>query len=345
MTGALELRSVGEEADPALRALVASAFPNNPKARAEITAWQWWKNPFGPTLAWVWVDEADSDRIVAQYLAYCVPGVLDGRPCTLSLGVDAAVAPDHRGLGLFTPLSRALYHDANDHDTPLLAYPNDQSATGIARAGWCEVEQLRVYAFALDDAWLARRAHLPRAAVHAARSLIFSPRRGSGSVEVVHDVPDGVESLWGAVQATHRNGIARGGDWWRWRYGHHPDRPYRFVVVHRGGELVAAAAVRTRGELGGSFHCLMELLAVDDGAARAVIWAIAHGALGPADGIALTAVSRSTLAARARAAGLRPVPRHLQPRPVRFGVVPHPRLVPDPRVRQWSTAWGDLDHV
>ncbi len=339
----MKLTRVGSEADAQMRDLVARAFPNNPKSDAAMTRWQWWDNPFGETLAWAWTDEG---RVVAQYVGFCAPGLLGGTPCTLTLGVDAAVAPDYQGRRLFTPLSRALYDDANAHEWPLIAYPNDLSAAGIARAGWCEVARLRVFARPLNDRWLAGRAHAPRALVRVGRRLLFAPPRRTGATVAVSDsVPDDIEALWSAVRARDHNGIARGEPWWRWRYDAHPARPYRFLAVRRGGHLVAAAATRIRAELGGEFVALLELLAVDDAAAAELMGAIEDGALGAADGVALTAIAGSTLARRARAAGLRGVPARWQPRPVRFGVVAHPTLVPEPAALEWSTAWGDLDHV
>lgn len=341
----LRLRAAGPDDDEALRTLNESAFASNPKARPEVTRWQWWENPFGPTLAWVWEDDG---RIVAQYVAYSVPGRLDGNDATLTIGVDAAIAPTHQGRRLFTPLSEALYADAVARDLPLIAYPNERSVRGIARAGWQEVAALGVHVLPLDDRWLADRLHLPRPVVTATRRLALrtpSPRRPM-TTAVVASAPESVDSLWPRAAPPGGSGIARHSRWWRWRYDQHPDHPYRCITAtDPAGQLCGVAAVRTRDDLGGRFHCLLELLVDGPDAARSIVQAIVDGAVGPADGIALTAVPGSPLAAHASAAGLRRLPARLLPRPIHFGAVPHPRLLPDPASLRWSTSWGDLDHI
>lgn len=340
----LRLRAAGRDDDASMRALNAAAFDANPKTRAELTRWQWWDNPFGPTLAWVWDDDG---AIVAQYVAYCLPGRLHGQPVTFSLGVDAAIAPSHQGRRLFTPLAEALYADATARDLPLIAYPNEQSVRGIARAGWQEVAALDLHLLVLDDAWLAARLHLPRAAASVLRRAAFRPVRTppGTSVAVLDDPPEGIDDLWARTADPARSGVVRHAAWWRWRYAQHPDRPYRFLAVGSAGGLRAVAAVRTRTDLGGRFHCLLELVADDPAAAAAIVAALADGIVGPADGVALTAMPGSPLARVAGQCGLRRPPRRLMPRPIHFGVVPHPRLVPDPRALAWSTSWGDLDHI
>lgn len=342
----LTLRRAGRDDEADLLALNAEAFTFNPKARADIVAWQWWDNPFGETLVWVW---DDGGRPVAQYVAYCVPGVLDGRPATLTCGVDAAVSPAYQGRRLFSPLSRALYDDCNAHGWPLLAFPNAASIGGIRRAGWVEVARQRFHVLALDDAYLAERLHLPRALARAARAIAFRPGSTGGlRADSGAGPPTDVDGLWAEVAPTVRYGVARHGAWWDWRYGAHPDAPYRFLEVRDGGpggRLRAASVSRVREELGGRFHCLLEFLAADAASAAALVRAIVDGALGPADGAVLEATPGSRLDHQAAAAGFRRLPVRLEPRAAYFGVVPHPELVPAPAAVQWSTAWGDLDSI
>lgn len=364
----LVFRPADRSDDESFRRLNAEVFPANPKTRPEITRWQWWDNPFGETIAYVWADE-DDGTVVGQYLAYRMPGMLDGRPGRFSIGVDVAIARTHQGRGLFKALLDGVFGQATAEDTPCFSYPNEQSVRGAVAAGLCEVDQLRVRVLPLDDEWLAGRAHVPRAVAGLARKAVTGRRRTPGDLSVATpgEVPDDIDGLWAAVRHDHPWGVARHGGWWRWRYDQHPDRPYRLVTVRRSGTLVAAAAVRTRDDLGGRFHCLLELLATDDDAARAVVTAIIDGAVdthptvlapgspaghreegyqnGRADGIALTTVPGSRLDHLGSAAGLWTIPGRLLPRPVHFGVVPHPTLIPDPSAVPWSTSWGDLDHI
>ncbi len=340
----LRLRPAGLDDDEAMRALNAAAFETNPKTRSEITAWQWWGNPFGPTVAWVWEDDG---IVVAQYLAYALPGRSAGRPITFALGVDAAIAPTHQGRRLFTPMANALIADAGERDMPLISYPNEQSVRAIARSGWHELAALDLYVLALDDHWLAAKLHLPSPVAGLVRRVAFRPRRATPgmSVEVLGEPPEGIDDLWARVADPRGSGVDRHAAWWRWRYAQHPDQPYQFIAVGSSGGLRAAAVVRTRTDLGGRFHCLLELLADDPAAAAAIVAALAEGILGPAHGVALTAMPGSPLARLASQAGLRRPPRRLLPRPIHFGLVPHPRVLPDPSALSWSTSWGDLDHI
>ena len=338
------LRRSGPDEDDELRALAARAFDDNPKSRAAITRWQWWGNPFGDTLVWVWEDEG---RIVGQYVAYFAPARLHGRPARLTLGVDAAIDPDYQGRRLFSPLARALYDDCNAHDAPLLAYPSlEASVRGIARAGWVQVARQRVRVTATDPAWLAQRFRVPRIAARAAKVTVFRTSTPPGlTANALTEPPADLDELWSAVEADHPNGIARTAAWWRWRYHEHPEETYHYLEVRDGARLVAATAARVREEFGGRFLCLLELLAVDGRAAKALVDAVAEGALGDADGVVLTCAPGSRLDRLAGQGGLRAVPKRLDPKPVFFGVVAHPHLLPDPTAVAWSTAWGDLDHI
>jgi len=359
--GDLVLRPGDRSDDAELRRLNAEAFPSNPKTRPEITAWQWWDNPFGETIVHVW---QEGERLVGQYVAYRIPAVLDGQRGRIAIGVDLAVSASQRGKGLAAPLIDACFDQATTEGTPFYSYPNAMSVGGVARGGWVQVAQLEVRVLltrasavadllgSMDRVSSAGRAGSVAAAVAGSVArLPLGAWRGrvrvpaGTAIDVLDDPPDDVDALWEAVAHHHRWGVARQGDWWRWRYAAHPDRPYRIVSARRGGRLVGASAVVTRDDLGGRFHCLLELLAVDPDAARALVAAVEDGVVGEADGVAATAVPGSRLAHLAGRAGLLRIPPRALPRPVYFGVVPHPTLVPDPAAAPWSTAWGDLDHI
>ena len=342
MSDDLVLRAAGRDEDAALRAVVAGAFPDNPKARAEITRWQWWDNPFGSTRAWVW---DDAGTVVACYVGYPLPVVIGGLPGVAALGVDAAILPSHQGRRLFTRLSRALYADCGAHGMPLtICYPNANSTLGITKAGWQPIARLRTHVLPLDDRWLADRFHLPLPAARLARAAVFRIPATGLVAEQVDGVPDGIDGLWQQVAPGVQNGVVRDAAWWRWRYAQHPDAPYRFFEVRRGGQLVGAAVTLAREAFGGRFLNLLELLTVDVGAARALTRAISAGA-GDAVGAALVALPGSPLDRLAPRAGFRRLPQRLEPKPVMFGAVSNDGSVPEPAALAWSVAWGDLDHI
>lgn len=359
--GDLVLRAGDRSDDAELRRLNAEVFPANPKTRPEITAWQWWDNPFGETIVRVW---EQGDRVVGQYVAYRMPALLDGKPGRVAIGVDYAISPSHRGQGLGKPMLDACFGQATEEGTPFYSLPNQLSVGGAIRSGLSIVAQLDVRVLPTDVSAVAdllrsservQRAGRVGAAGATVAAAFAGPavaalRRRSrvpAGLEVaeVDDVPDDVEALWGQVRHRHPWGVARHGDWWRWRYASHPDRPYRLVEARRRGRLVALSAVVTRDDLGGRFHCLLELLAEDEVAARALVATVADSGFGPAHGVACTAVPGSRLSELAGAAGLVRMPPRLLPRPVYFGVVPCPGVVPDPTAVSWSTSWGDLDHI
>jgi hypothetical protein len=339
------LREATQADDAGIRAVIAAAFPDNPKRRAEITAWQYWGNPFGPTCAWVWEDDG---RIVATYTAFPMPAVLDGRPALAGNGVDAAVDPEYQGRRLFEPLARALYAGSAQAgmEVTLCFINNPLAIRGTTKAGWLQVGTLGVWVLPVDDAWLGHRLHLPAALAGLGRRVVWRTGRGPAAPGS-DEVPGGLDELWARAGGV-TTGVVRNQAWWDWRYGGHPDRPYRFFTVQQGGgRLSGAAAVTMRDAFGGTFAYLLELIADGPDEARALVRGAADHArsLGAA-GVGLMGVPGSRLAVRAREAGLVRVPARMDPKPTSFGAVPndgttwsHLQSLP------WSISWGDLDHL
>lgn len=110
------LRAATESDDAALRALFEACFPHSPKARADVLRWQYWDNPFASPVSWVY---EDAGEIVAHYAGMPVPITLDGLDATGAVGVDAATAPSHRGMGLFETLARSVYADGGTRGMPV----------------------------------------------------------------------------------------------------------------------------------------------------------------------------------------------------------------------------------
>ncbi|HET6794410.1 MAG TPA: GNAT family N-acetyltransferase [Acidimicrobiales bacterium] len=338
-----KIRRAGPDDDPAIRSLLAEVFPANIKARAEVMTWQYWDNPFGAAHSWV---AEDDGRIVAHYAGIALPGVLGGEAVTFAMGVDAATAPTHRGLGLFEQLARAVYLDCGQAGMPVTyCLPNPNSLRGFQKAGGQEVGRARVLVAPLDDAWAAGRFHVPTLAVRAARRTAFRlPADEAGCA--AEAPPEGLDGLWATVAPSYPYSVARHGAWWSWRYGQRPERPYLFAESRASGRLEAAAAAMVREDLGGRFLCLLELMAVDRRAARRAVAALVRsaGVLGVV-GVAATALSGSPHYRLATAAGLRPLPRRFEPQPMHVGVVDNAGTRPGLTGARWSMSWGDLDHL
>jgi hypothetical protein len=336
------LRAATADDDDALRALFEACFPDSPKARADVMRWQYWDNPFAVPVSWVY---EDGGAIVAHYAGMPVPITVDGAAATGAVGIDAATAPSHRGMGMFESLARAVYRDGGARGMPVtLCYPNANSLRGFVKAGGHPVGELRTFVLPVDDAWVAQRFHVPRAVASTLRRAAFRGSRSRGAVRV-DAAPDGLDGLWAAVAPASPNGIRRDGAWWRWRYDGHPDSPYaRYEVRDAGGRLRGAAATVVHDDFGGRFVYLLELLTLDRDAARALVAAIVDDHSG-VSGLATVGLDGSPVAVAARRGGLRPLPRRLAPKALNFGIADNTGTRPDLASAPWSVAWGDLDHL
>jgi len=319
-------------------ALLGAVFPDNPKARPEMYRWQYWENPFGAPSVWVW---EDAGELVAHGGLFPVPGLLDGRRVLLGHAADAATAASHRGQGLYQRLNRLRYDTAADRAMAVtMSLPNPDAWPGSARAGLTQVGRVRAWVRPLDDAWLARRLRIPALAATALRRAMFPPWPREPGGEPVGELPDGIDELWERTRHWSPCGISRDEAWWRWRYAAHPDKPYTYAALRRSGRLAAVVATRV---VGGLLY-VMDLLADDEQAAAGVLRAAVGGAE-DATGVVAIALPGTRLARLAAAAGLRRLPRQLEPRPMLLGVVAGTEHNGDLALRPWTVSWGDHDHV
>jgi hypothetical protein len=335
----LVLRPTTEADDEAIAAVIAAAFPANPKADVDVLRWQYRRNPWGPTQGWVW---EDAGQVVAHYSAFPMPLLLRGERTLVANAVDAAVLPSHQERRLFRPLARVLYDDCASRGMPVsfCFASNLRALRGVAAMGWREVARLRPHVLPVDDRWLARRFHAPRLAAGAVRRLAFRTGRALPA-EVVSAAPEGLDELWSRQQPP-ANAVVHDRAWARWRYDDSPLGPYRHLEVRREGRLVGWAAVLERADFGGRFGCLLDLLADDVDAARSLVRGAAELDV---DGVAGLAVDGSLEAMRFRRAGLRPLPRRLEPRAAYFGVVDNAGGLVGIEREPWSVSWSDLDHL
>ena len=336
------LRRAGRDDTEAVCALLRRAFPDNAKGRPEVLTWQYWDNPFGRTTAFVW---EDAGRVIGHYAVVPYPAKVSGRPAVVGIGIDAAIDPEHQGRQLFGPLTAALYEQARaDGMSAVVCYPNDNSVRGIARQGWQELGLLRTWLLPLEAGWFARRTGVPAPLLApAVAALRRWPRRATALHETaeVTGVPEDADALWARLDAEVVHGVVRDAAWLRWRYVARPaPSPYRCFATRHDGVLRALAVTTEQQQQGGTFTYLLELLAADAVAARAVVAGVAAASPG-SSGVLVATLPGTPLARRASAAGLLPVPRRLEDKQLHFGVV-----APSPELRQgWSLGWGDLDHL
>lgn len=336
-------RAAGPEDDAGIRALLAANFPDNVKALAPYTRWQYWENPFARARSWI--AEADGE-VVAHWAAVPVPMVLDGRETLGAKGVDGATNPAFRGRGLFSGVGARMMRDAGEHGIgAILTHPNPDAAPGAERAGAVLISRAAAHVRPLDDDWLRRRYHVPRAVARRLRASAFRLREGDGA-EVLGAPPEGLDELWSRAGSHVVNGIARHAAWWDWRYMRRPDRPYAFAATRRGGRLTGAGCVTVAERFGGRFGLVLEYLAEDVEAARGLTAALGEAAQAQdAVGLALVTLPGSALSAQCSDAGFRRLPARLEPRPLRMMVFDPAGDATALAARPWSMAWGDLDHI
>lgn len=336
-------RAAGPGDDERIRALLAVSYPDNVKAQAPYTDWQYWSNPFGATVSWI--AEADG-AVVAHWAAVRVPMIVDGQPVAGAKTADAATDPDFRHRGLFSQVGERMVADAGARGVrAVISHPNPDAARGVAGAGAALVSRAAAHVRPLDDDWLRERYHVPRTVARRLRASAFRLRRGDAA-DVADVPPEGLDDLWSRAGAGVRNGIARHAAWWDWRYRQRPHRPYVFVAARRGGRLTGAACVTVAERFGGRFGLVLEYLAEDEAAARGLTAALGESARGEgAVGLALVTLPGSRLASQCSAAGFRRLPRRLEPRPLRMMVFDPGGDAAALAARPWSMAWGDLDHI
>lgn len=328
--------------------LLREVFPDNPKQDPRVLRWQYWRNPFGPSASCVAVTE--DGGVVGHAGAFATPGRLGGVDVVLGHTADAAVAPGRRGRGLFTRLATARRDAAADADYALtITLPNERSLAPNRRAGLRVVARARVTGTPTRPEVIARRLHLPTRVVAAATRRLFHARtqvRGGDLQEVADpgDLDDDVDALYERSRSAADNGVRRDAAWFRWRYLEHPDRPYRVVGLRRDGALHALAAVRSGRRHGPPLAYVMDLLARTGGDAARLLREVADR-LDDEVAVVALALPGARTGGLLHAAGLRRLPRVLEPSPMRFGLLDAVQSVDDHLDGHWTMSWSDHDHL
>ena len=343
--GAVLRRATALDA-PAIAALIGAVFPDDPKQDVDVLAWQYWDNPYGAASSWLWELAGEP---VAHFTAFPVPGVIGGVATTFAKTADAATLPEQRGLGLFAESVRVAVRDCASRGIPLVmcSPTNPASLRGLENAGMSAVGRVPVWVRPIRDDWLGRRLHVPRVVAASARAAGFRARRGARHHvgERVAAPPAGLDALWAATAPAHGFGVVHDAAWWRWRYVDRPRGDYRFFEVRGREGLRAAVATSIRDIMGARFVCVLDLLGVDAAAgAAAILGAVDDAAAsGEVDGAAAMTLPATPIAAAAAAAGLRRLPRRLEPRTQTFGLLGADAA--SAAHAPWRFSWCDLDHV
>lgn len=333
---ALALRRATPDDDQAVRRLLSDVLPGNSKVDPDVMRWQYWENPYGRPISFVWTDDG---RIVCHYASIPVPLVVNHRPRRGLIGVDAATDPAYRGQGLFSQIvAESAKVCVEEGYRVLFFFPAPGSA--LPSAADTPALAMPLKALPLDHGWLGRRLGLPAAASRIITRLVLRPPR-SGTAREVSGPPAGLNELWDAMRIS--SSIVKDDTWWQWRYAKRPQNTYRYFE-HREGERLTGAAVTTTTDVDGPVVYILDVLACDLVAGRALVGAIAAEHL-EARAIGFRSTKESPQSTLVRAGGLRPVPSRSDPQPPSLAV-----FEADPEARHiqelpWAWSWGDLDHL
>ncbi len=340
----LVLRAASVDDVGAVCSLMRRTFPDNAKADERILRWQYWENPFGPAVAWVWTD---GPKVIGHFGCIRYAAYIGGVVSTIGVAIDAAIDPEYQGRRLFDPLTSALFADMAPSGMPVtVSYPNDKSVGGLTRGGWQELGLLRTHLLMLDAGWYAARVRVPRFVMSAVQRVLFRPPRAGRGDNAAEDVapPSDVDSLWAELAPGVVNGVVRDSTWFSWRYVSRPVAPYRFFSVRRADRLVGVAVTTEREQQGGAFTYLLEFLAADADAARSLVQVVSSRCAGSV-GLVMATLPGTSASRLALGAGLRLVPSRFEEKALHMGVIDNDGSHGAAIRRDWTLGWGDLDHL
>lgn len=239
----VELRRCTAEDRPAVFALLAASLGWMPdEHHRAFFAWKHDDNPFGPSLAWVAVDDGEvvGFRTFLQW-RFRVGGVVQ----RAVRAVDTATHPDHQGKGIFKLLTLgALDELAGEGIDFVFNTPNDKSRPGYLKMGWESVGRLPVRARPRSPGSLVRMARARTAADLWSTSTDAGTDAGAALADDEALARLLAGQPVGAGMATDRS-VAH----LRWRYAGFPPLAYRATL--RGATVADGVAIwrlRRRGD-------------------------------------------------------------------------------------------------
>lgn len=198
-------------------------------------AWKHDDNPFGPSPAWVAIED---ERIVGFRTFMRWEFTQGTQRLRMARAVDTASDPEHRGKGIFRSLTeRAVGELTTAGYDAVFNTPNDQSRPGYLKMGWTELGRPAV----------GVRPRGPLAALRMVQSR--GPAvKWSEPTTVGEKAADALREPWldtllGTLPAPAGWSTPRLADYLRWRYGFEPLH-YRVLEVRDG---IAVFRVRRRG--------------------------------------------------------------------------------------------------
>jgi GNAT superfamily N-acetyltransferase len=266
----LEIREYREADEAAVLELLQASLGWVPDAQyGRFFTWKHRENPFGPSPAWVAVDDG---RIAGFRIFLRWEFERDGAVVRAVRAVDPATHPDYQGRGIF---SRLTLHAIDELRADAVAFvfntPNDQSRPGYLKMGWRPVARLPVFARPRSVASLLAiaRARVP------AEKWSLPTDAGSSAPEVLSDREAVVELLraCGASAGVHTR---RSPEFMAWRYGFEP-LAYRVMVAgDRLADGLVVFRLRRRGAAVEAAVCDVAVPDARRGAVAALLRKVLH---------------------------------------------------------------------
>lgn len=323
--GDLTLRRASRTDAPAIAALIRAVFPDNPKADPAVLDWQYWQNPAGPAVSWVWTR---GDRLVSHFAVLPYHAVADGKSVLVGKSADAATLPGERGRGLFPRAAQAVLDDlgARGGLGVLFSPSNPASRRALDKVGLVAVSDP-------VPAWAGPAGVVARAVDGGS----------AGARGLVRPDPDQITALWRTTAArTAGLRVRHDGEWFTWRYGR-PAGDYVVRGLAGADGLEAVVALRRRDFLGVPGLAVLDWLATTPRAgARVLARTVRETEIAPYSPVLTIALEGRAEALLARAAGLRRVPDRLLPRRFMLGTIATPGHALPPGA---TIQWADLDHI
>jgi predicted N-acetyltransferase YhbS len=265
MSAGVSIRqAVPGDRDEVLALLAAALGWERDERHGAFFDWKHTANPYGPSDAWVAVDD---DRIVGYRAFLRWEFERSGAVVRAVRAVDTATHPDHRRRGIFEALTRAALEELRADGTEFVFNtPNAESGSGYTKMGWETVGRVPV----------AFRAASPRALLRVASARGPASRwpESSDSGTAFADIDGDTVTALLAARATPADGVIRTvlrPDVLAWRYANPllgyrvartTDDPDAGIVVYR---------VRNRGRAREVLIALLLTGRQDDRVARALV--------------------------------------------------------------------------
>ncbi|MDQ1481827.1 MAG: hypothetical protein QOI44_2688 [Actinomycetota bacterium] len=209
----ITVRRVIDADRPAVLNLLADSLGwDRDETFADFFRWKHEENPFGPSPAWVAVE----DDVVVGFRTFLRwefehP---DGRMRRAVRAVDTATSPAHQGRGIFRRLTLTAVDELTaDGIDFVFNTPNANSRPGYLRMGWSTVGRLRIVVRigGIASAFRMRASRVP-----AERGPVATTAGAAAGEMLAHP---SVHNLLATVGAPTRLRTARSPAYLRWRYG------------------------------------------------------------------------------------------------------------------------------